>query len=110
LSQQCLSERKELERRYLYNQGLSDTEISVQLFVNRSTIERWRIKNNLPSHVLKGNHLPKEEEQKRIDLYNQGLNDYQISKILNYNYGIIRSWRKKRGLPANRSTRRPSQS
>tara|TARA_R110000787_G_scaffold208846_7_gene318889 strand:- start:23717 stop:24331 length:615 start_codon:yes stop_codon:yes gene_type:complete len=42
----------------------------------------------------------KNEEQRRA-LYDQGLNDVQISQALDLDTTTIRCWRKKRNLPAN---------
>lgn len=43
--------------------------------------------------------LTAEEHETRIDLYNKGMNDSEIAKILHYSPENIRYWRKKNNLP-----------
>ena len=45
--------------------------------------------------------LPPDEEKKRLELYNQGLNDVQIGKEVYVTRYAIRSWRQTRGFPPN---------
>ena len=46
--------------------------------------------------------LTEQEEKERMDLYNQGLYDKQISEIIHFPKKTIQSWRWKRGLPGNK--------
>ena len=45
--------------------------------------------------------LSREEEEKRFELYRQGLNDKEIAKELGLSPEAFRDWRVRRGLPAN---------
>lgn len=45
--------------------------------------------------------LTKEEFNKRMKLYNDGLSDCQIAKILNKSCKSIQLWRKRNNLPAH---------
>nr|DAJ94277.1 MAG TPA: transposase [Caudoviricetes sp.] len=48
--------------------------------------------------------LPKDEEEKRLELYKQGFNDREIAEKLMYSKTEIFRWRTTRGLPPNGST------
>lgn len=48
--------------------------------------------------------LPKDIEEKRLELYKQGLNDQQIADKLMYSKSEIFRWRTTRGLSPNGST------
>lgn len=41
------------------------------------------------------------DEDKRIELYKQGLNDYEIAEKLHYSQPTIFGWRTRRGLKAH---------
>jgi hypothetical protein len=45
--------------------------------------------------------LSREEEERRLELYHQGLNDKEIAKVLGLSKEAFRDWRVRRGLPAN---------
>lgn len=45
--------------------------------------------------------LSEEEHQKRLALYEQGMNDPSIAKVLNVKKKVIWRWRYRNGLPAN---------
>lgn len=45
--------------------------------------------------------LSKEEFNKRMKLYNEGLSDCQMAKILNKCPQVIQTWRKRNNLPAH---------
>ena len=105
-----LSENKEKERLELYNQGLSCREIARRLNVYTGTISNWARTRGLKPNYKKGVHfiqenrvsfLPEEENQKRIDLYKQGLTDKEIAAKCFVCKDAIFYWRKKRGLPPN---------
>ena len=49
-------------------------------------------------------HLSDKNNQDRLDLYNQGLSDYEIGKIMNIAQSAIYYWRKRKGLFANYKT------
>ena len=46
--------------------------------------------------------LSPEEHERRLALYNQGLNDRQIADLLFWNVHTIFCWRKAYNLPANK--------
>lgn len=47
--------------------------------------------------------ISKEEHEKRMSLYNQGLNDREIGKRLYLSASAVRYWRRWNGLPANKT-------
>jgi len=97
----------EEERLRLYQEGLSDGEIAKRLGCPRSTIQGWRQRRGLPPNYPPhyGKYLSDEEEEQRMRLYRQGLNDREIAERLGLTTRAIHLWRRRRGLPANRSTR-----
>ena len=112
-----LSEQEEKKRLDLYNQGMSDEEIAERVYVIKSVICNWRKRRGLPPNALKGfqkgnkygcmSRLSEVKENKRLELYNIGLNDAQIARIVGVDNSTISQWRRSRGLPSNRKwTRR----
>lgn len=112
-----LSEKEEKERLDLYNQGMNDAEIAKKLYISKCVISVWRTKRglspNAPKGFQKGNkygclsRLSELRENKRLELYNRGLNDAQIARILGLNNSTVSQWRRDRGLQSNRKwTRR----
>lgn len=94
-----LTKEQEEERLELYNQGLTDGEISKIVGVESVTIYSWR-----QARKLKSNHpvnLSETEEQKRIKLYLLGKSDSELATICQRSRGTIASWRRRRGLKAN---------
>ena len=49
-------------------------------------------------------YLSDKKTQERLDLYNQGLSDYDIGTLMNVAQSAICYWRKRKGLPANHKT------
>lgn len=94
------------ERMALYQQGMSDAQIAEAVGATRKAIANWRAKRNLP-RVQNGRlRVDAGSEEKRMELYRQGLNDCQISRELGVTDTSIRLWRKARGLPSNRPVNR----
>lgn len=96
------------ERMALYQQGMNDAQIAEAVGATRNAIANWRAKRNLP-RVQNGRlRMDAGSEEKRMELYRQGLNDCQISRELGVTDTSIRLWRKARGLPSNRPVKRLS--
>jgi RimJ/RimL family protein N-acetyltransferase len=53
---------------------------------------------------VKGNHLPREEEEARLNCYNRGLLDKQAAQERNIGCTTFHDWRERRGLPAHGGT------
>jgi len=54
------------------------------------------------SSFLRSHCLSPEEEARRLELYNQGLSDYEIASFASCSAEGIASWRRRRGLSAHR--------
>lgn len=82
----------------LYNQNLTDKEISEISGTSEAQIRRRREKFNLPIHksVSKTQKLLNEQF---IDLYNSGKNDKEIAKILQIGSTQVNNYRNKLELP-----------
>jgi len=90
----------ETGRMRLYNEGLNDLEIGRRLKITRSAIYVWRKKRGLKSNFpCGGQRLNKDKEERRMKLYNEGLNDTEIGKKLRITPATIQAWRKSRKLP-----------
>ena len=104
VSGKMINERGNKERLKLYNQGLTDRGISdglkkIGCSLSISGVSCWRHLNNLKSNYNQNiKTLSKEEHNKRLRLYNQGLNDVKIAKILNLTKGKINYWRRMNNL------------
>ena len=105
-----LNEKEHNVRFELYKQGLSDSEIGEKLFLNRTTVQQWRKANGLKPNYKVGfdkvnklhlNRIPKEEHEKRMELYEAGLIDSEIAKRVCVGKQAIFAWRKKNGLKPN---------
>lgn len=110
---------QEQEQRFkLYNQGLTDPQIAKIVFSTPGAIYHWRKKNNLKANRMmkaeqkrekerrikkeKAESLIKKRNEERMRLYNQGLSDIEIAKLLNYHKTTISLWRKQMGLKRNK--------
>ena len=107
-----LSEEEEKNRLDLYNQGMSDAQIAKRVCVEKNVIQHWRTRRGLPPNAPKGfqkgnkygcmGRLSELRENKRLELYNRGLNDAQIARIVGVENSTISQWRRSIGLPSNR--------
>jgi transposase len=102
-----LTKEENGKRIKLYEQGFSDREIAEKCGVSFKTISLWRREHNLPSATERkgkksGRRLTQEEIDRRIELYNQGLNDKEIAQKMGLAISSIQHWRKKNNLPPNR--------
>ena len=82
--------KEEIQRRLeLYNQGMTDKEISGITGTKIDTIRYWRSKNNLPCNV---------KMSEKLNLYLQNFNVREIAERLSMDSGSILYWRKSLGL------------
>lgn len=93
--QQLKWKRKHEKRLELYNKGLSDTQIAVELGEQKSTITQWRRKNNLPLS-------PKINEAEFLVHYQQGKNTREIADEFHVSYDYLRRWMGKHEYKARR--------
>lgn len=82
----------------LYEQGMTDNQISRQLGVREYTVFNWRHRNGLPAQ--KRHSGPLNYEQVR-EFFEEGMDDDQIAQELACSAKTIRNWRKREHLPAN---------
>lgn len=117
---------QEQEQRFkLYNQGLTDPQIAKIVFATPGAIYHWRKKNKLKANKMvkaeqkrekelmlkreKAESLRKRQHEERMRLYNQGLSDTEIAKLLNYHRDTISKWRRELGLKRNMTKRNEEQ-
>lgn len=88
-----------IKRRELYDQGLSDPELSKALFICENAVRYWRETQTppLPPNTKKNTRLAVREQ-----LYTTGMTDQEICKAQRCSKMAIRDWRIKRGLPQNK--------
>jgi hypothetical protein len=101
--------KKEHERLILYMSGFSDDIVGLlsENFVMQPDVYSWRRRRKLPKNEPMD--FRTDEEQKRaaekeeqlIHLYNDGLSDPQIAKIMKVTKSTIRAWRLNRRLSPN---------
>lgn len=98
-----LTKKEHQKRMELYKQGLTDPEIAEKAGEKKTTISSWRNNNNLEPNSTNGIKLSKEEHQKRLKLYNEGLTDNEIANERNVSTSSIYTWRTNNELPNNYS-------
>lgn len=96
-----LSKETESERLRLYNQGLTDKQIADLTYYTFGAITQWRKNRGLAPNGRKIPRLTKEENEKRMRLYNLGYSDKIISEECGVSKGAISQWRWKNGLKSN---------
>lgn len=87
------------ERSFLYERGIGDALIARHQGVNPSSIRKWRYRRCLRSNNPPSSSIDWSTEYR--ELYNQGLSDKRISRILHKGVGFGHFWRRKLGLPRN---------
>lgn len=87
----------------LYKEGKNDSEIARIVQLNHVTVRNWRIRKNLDSNF---EYKPKFDENKFIDLYNQGLTYVDIAKELNTSNSAISEYARSLGLSPNKNKNR----
>lgn len=93
----------EENRMKLYKEGLSDMEIARIFNLHYSTIHKWRMLKNLPPNINRQLTAERQEkESQRMELYEKGLTDKEISQRLGTDVGTISTWRIRRKLPVNK--------
>lgn len=96
-----LSKEIEDERLKFYNQGLTDKQIADLTYYTFGAITQWRKSRGLAPNGRKIPRLTKEENEKRMKLYNLGYSDKKIAKECGVSQGAISQWRWKNELKSN---------
>ena len=86
--------------RKLYDQGLNDREISMQIGVSDSSVARWRNAEGLPPQFPRRAQKFSREEARK--LHALGLTDAEIGATLGMKGETIKKWRQSAKLPANK--------
>lgn len=93
------------DRADMYRRGMTDAQIAKVQGVHRCTVKKWRRDLGLPvNRARRDVNLP-ELLAAREFLYESGLRDVEIARQQGLSTDAIFSWRRYRGLPANRSDR-----
>lgn len=90
----------------LHEQGKSDSEIAEVMGCYASVVRLWRKRSNLPINIKprkKKVGKPRFDWDKGRELYDQGMSDGQVAKILGCNKNSVQKWRERNHLPANRA-------
>lgn len=82
----------------LLKEGLNHTQIGKKLGIDVSAVSQFCRRRGLSSNFK---YTKSFDTEKYLELYNQGLNDSEISRILNTNHRKLRDYRVKQGLPIN---------
>ena len=84
-----------------YDAGKSCKEIAAILGCGSEIVYQWLRKHDLKRNEGKRRFLKQEEEERRLALYYQGLNDTQLAKEIGRGLVAVGKWRKLRNLPIN---------
>ena len=95
-----ISRRENEERMELYNQGLTDSQISDRLMLSHGCIRYWRVRRGLPANYGgKGRRLV--DKSRFRELWEQGMNDSQIARECGCHCSTVLCWRQEENLPMN---------
>ena len=95
----------------LYNEGLSDTKMALALGVSTGTVRNWRYRENLVSNANRYRQLESQrktledetnvgwDQEQALELWLDGLNDYEIAEKLDIEPSVAEAWRIDLGLP-----------
>lgn len=89
-------------RMKLYSDGMTDEEMTKAEGVEICTIRRWRKKHNLPPNKHGFNRLTREEEDKRLALWNAGMSYSEMAKTCGVHVNAMFRWAQLRGLSRKR--------
>ncbi len=81
----------------LYDEGMNDREIAMELGCHEKTVGLWRRREGLP-----GNGARKKcyyDPEVFLAMYNKGYSDNRMSMLTGYHTSIIAAWRKSNHLP-----------
>lgn len=100
---QVKTEAALLERRRLYDLGMSDSAIARQTDSDQGSVTRWRAKAGLPANVPVKSTAPlsNEARARRLVLYQLKWSDQAIGRHEDVRKGTVQAWRQSLGLPAN---------
>lgn len=89
--------------RALYDEGMSDQQIADALGVNIQGVRNWRGRNRLRCHEKYATRaLPVAiDEAKARTLYDKGMSDQHIARVIGATPSSVRSWRRRNNIPGN---------
>ncbi len=79
----------------LYQKDYSDAMIAKETGYHKTTVNKWRIRNHLPSKVQR------IDAEKALELYWRGYNDREIGQMLHCSTNSVFNLRHKYGLTKN---------
>ena len=88
----------------LYDEGKNDAEIARDLGCRPGVVRQWRVRRNLTANRKAGwtGNQAKYDWDKGRRLHAEGKDDGEIGKELGCSGKIVRNWRLRNGLEANR--------
>lgn len=87
-----------MDRMELYKAGKTDEEIAEIEKIKPKTIQAWRQRRYLPTNVKRDETFDKK---RAYQLWNDGLRDKEIGKILGCSDQVIQNWRLDEDMGAN---------
>ena len=85
-----------------YKAGKNDSEIALLAGVTRSTVQKWRKRNNLPT--IYGTHPPvKLNHEIALAMYKDGKTDREIANTVGVAKPTVCCWRKNMGFKCNKA-------
>lgn len=91
----------DMVRELLVDKGLTDAQAAEELSVSRMTVSRYRKRIGIAAKPKrpKGYYdLTEDQERTLKELYQAGLNDYEVAKRMHLGRTRLRLWRKKHGI------------
>ena len=90
----------------LYDEGLTDLEISMEVGCVPATITTWRTRKGLKPNRSSTRRGKKIDYLEMERLYNEGKNDIEIAKILECSPSSVYFWRKQNDATSNEEVSR----
>ena len=86
------------QMRNLYDQGLNDRQIAVEMGCNEKTVASWRRKEGLPAVGAKKKEQWYDPELLQ-KMYDMGYSDSRMSRQTGIHPSVIANWRREHNLP-----------
>ncbi len=92
------------QMRALYDRGLCDAEIALEVGRSKAAVYHWRHRESLPPNGSRDGGSAERAQQLRTkmrQLYDKGLVDQQIAQQLGCAVRTVQSWRRNEKLPSH---------
>ena len=86
----------------LVDKGMTDAQAAEELGISRMSVSRRRSKLGIskkPKRPEGYYGITPDQDSRLHELYSQGMNDYEVAKIMKFGRNRLREWREKNKIP-----------